>query len=341
MLKNVLRAVRSLAFAAVLAAAPALAQTYKDSGGTTVPGFVPLAGCTAGGNCAGPLSASNPLPVTGTFSASLGGFTPTSVGTPIAATISGATGTLPSGAVVVATNVGTANGAYCAIGSTSSTAQQYIGPNGGWFAFTIPTGATQMTCVTSTSTTTINLLGGSGLATGAVGGAGGGGGGSSAITTWAGGTLGAMANYGTSPGAVLVPGVNASITNAPTVNLGTLNGAATAANQVVGSNYGNQSNWVSGSGNVSTATQTQIIAAPSSSKLYITNAQCFRTDAGTSMASVTFNDTAGTVEALPAGGGSNVTFTTPLVVPATTAFKFTPSAALSTVYCSAQGYNAP
>jgi hypothetical protein len=34
-----------------------------------------------------------------------------------------------------------------------------------------------------------------------------------AIPTWAGGTLGAMANYGTSPGAVLVPGVNAFVTN--------------------------------------------------------------------------------------------------------------------------------
>jgi hypothetical protein len=32
------------------------------------------------------------------------------------------------------------------------------------------------------------------------------------ITSWAGGTLGAMANYGTSPGAVLVPGVNAYVT---------------------------------------------------------------------------------------------------------------------------------
>ena len=34
-----------------------------------------------------------------------------------------------------------------------------------------------------------------------------------ALPTWAGGTLGAMANYGTSPGAVLVPGVNAFVTN--------------------------------------------------------------------------------------------------------------------------------
>jgi hypothetical protein len=33
-------------------------------------------------------------------------------------------------------------------------------------------------------------------------------------TKWANGALGAMANYGTSPGAVLVPGVNAFVTNA-------------------------------------------------------------------------------------------------------------------------------
>lgn len=36
------------------------------------------------------------------------------------------------------------------------------------------------------------------------------------ITLWAGGTLGAMAAFGTSPGAVLVPGVNAFVTNFPT-----------------------------------------------------------------------------------------------------------------------------
>ncbi len=66
---------------------------------------------------------------------------------------------------------------------------------------------------------------------------GGGGGGSvtqgttpwvDSITTWGGGTLGAMANYGTSPGAVLVPGVNAFITN---TSLPLMTGAATSANQ--------------------------------------------------------------------------------------------------------------
>lgn len=44
------------------------------------------------------------------------------------------------------------------------------------------------------------------------------------VPTWAGGTLGAMANYGTSPGTVLVPGVNAFVTNS------NANGQATAAN---------------------------------------------------------------------------------------------------------------
>ncbi len=44
------------------------------------------------------------------------------------------------------------------------------------------------------------------------------------VPTWGGGTLGAMANYGTSPGAVLVPGVNAFVTNS------NANGQATMAN---------------------------------------------------------------------------------------------------------------
>src|SRR6266850_3819743 len=51
------------------------------------------------------------------------------------------------------------------------------------------------------------------------------------LTQWAGNTLGATSNYGTSPGAVAVPGVNAFITNTPTVtaNAGTnLNTSALA-----------------------------------------------------------------------------------------------------------------
>lgn len=49
------------------------------------------------------------------------------------------------------------------------------------------------------------------------------------VSTWAGGTLGAMTNYGTSPGAVLVPGVNAFITNASSVGTPTPQTSATYA----------------------------------------------------------------------------------------------------------------
>jgi hypothetical protein len=51
------------AFSLACAAAPALAQSYRDAGGTLVPGLAPLVGCTPTGNCSGPVSASNPLPV--------------------------------------------------------------------------------------------------------------------------------------------------------------------------------------------------------------------------------------------------------------------------------------
>jgi hypothetical protein len=53
------------------------------------------------------------------------------------------------------------------------------------------------------------------------------------VKQWAGGALGAMANYGTSPGAVLVPGVNAFVTNPtpttpPTSCSGTITSGGTA-----------------------------------------------------------------------------------------------------------------
>lgn len=55
--------------------------------------------------------------------------------------------------------------------------------------------------------------------------------GASSITTWAGGTLGAMANFGSSPGAVLVPGAN--VDTPTSSNLYT----AITAPLVAGSNY--------------------------------------------------------------------------------------------------------
>ncbi len=151
---------KRLPIAAIAAgfACPVWAQTFPSP-------VVPLVGCSSMGNCSGPVSSTNPMPVSG-------GFQPAAVGTPIAVTTSGVTGTLPSGTVVVASNVGS-NTAYCALGASSSTAQQPI-PAGGWFAFTVGS-ATQLTCLTSTGTTTVNTVGGSGLPMGSGGGSGSGG----------------------------------------------------------------------------------------------------------------------------------------------------------------------
>ena len=119
-----------------------------------------------------PCSSTNPLQISGSFSATTTGFPTTqSTGTPISVTTGGVTGTLPTGTVVVASNVGATNGAYCKLGASATTSDQLIPPNS-WFAFTVGA-ATQLTCITSTSTTTVNMVGGSGLPTGSGGGGGG------------------------------------------------------------------------------------------------------------------------------------------------------------------------
>lgn len=104
------------------------------------------------------------------ITASISGFTATSVGTPISVTTAGVTGTLPAGTDVVASNVGSTNDAYCALGASTTTAWQDIPPKS-WFRFSVGA-STQLTCITSTATTTVNLVGGSGLPAGS-GGSGG------------------------------------------------------------------------------------------------------------------------------------------------------------------------
>lgn len=164
---RLLRALSAALIAALLGLTPALAQNnWPTPGGSQADGAVEM--ILNGSNQAVPVSASNPVPVSGSFSASLSGFAPTSQGTPISVTTGGVTGSLPSGTVVVATNVGATNAAYCALGASATTSSQYIAPGGGWFAFTVGA-ATQLTCITSTGTTTVNTVGGSGLATGAGG----------------------------------------------------------------------------------------------------------------------------------------------------------------------------
>lgn len=131
------------------------------------------------------ISTAHPLPVSASVSASISGF-PTSqtTGTPISVTTGGVIGSLPTGNVVVATNVGTTNAAYCKLGASATTSDQYIAPSGGWFAFTVGAN-TQLTCITSTGTTTVNMVGGSGLPTGTGGGGGGSGGGAVTLASGA------------------------------------------------------------------------------------------------------------------------------------------------------------
>jgi hypothetical protein len=164
-----------LCFASAVAIVPSHAQA---------PATVKLCNGTQP-NC--PLVGSgNPLPVTGTISATLGGFTPSASGargTPLTVTTGDSSGTLPSGVVVVVSNVGTTNPMYCNVNGVAATvSDQLITANGGWFAFTIPAAVTTLHCIATGGSTTANMLGGSGLATGTGGGSGGGGGGGGAIT---------------------------------------------------------------------------------------------------------------------------------------------------------------
>jgi hypothetical protein len=160
-------------FALACSLSPVQAQPVKivASCGTVSPAF-----STAFQSAILTMDVNGNLCTAASVSASISGFpTVQSTGTPIAVTTGGVTGTLPAGAVVVASNVGATNGAYCKLGASATTSDQLIPPNS-WFAFTVGAN-TQLTCITSALTTTVNMVGGSGLPTGSGGGGGGGGGG--------------------------------------------------------------------------------------------------------------------------------------------------------------------
>lgn len=181
--------------------------------------------CVNGSACWLQVDVNGQLKVTGSFSSSTTGFpTIQSTGTPISVTTGGVTGTLPTGAVVVASNVGSTNGAFCKLGASATTSDQLIPPNS-WFAFTVGAN-TQLTCITSTSTTTVNMVGGSGLPTGS-GGGGGGSGGTSNITQVAGTAVNAgVAATGALPIDTLATGNLISAINAGAAPVAA--GAATA-----------------------------------------------------------------------------------------------------------------
>src|SRR6185312_16007753 len=139
----------------------------------------------------------NPGSVSGTFSASLGGFTPSASGarmTPLSVTTADSSGSLPTGAVTVVSNVGATNPMFCNVnGVAATTSDQLISPNS-WFAFTIPVTITTLHCIATGGTTTANGVGGAGLPTGA-GGGGGGGSSSNASVSTTGSSVPASATY--------------------------------------------------------------------------------------------------------------------------------------------------
>ena len=227
--------------ATLLSGAPAYAQTYQDLGGTYVRGIVPIQPGV------GPLfTSANPGKISGSFSASLSGFQPTSAYATLSVGASSSRVALPSGTVVVVYNTGS-NVAYVTLGGSSVTAttSNDVVPAGGWMAFTVGPN-TFLAAIESAGATTLTLSGGSGLPTGASGGGGGGGSGSNASVGSTGSTAPGSATYngmlvtggnmvgasgsawGSAPTGLNVLGVNADVLSSalPT-------GAATAANQEV------------------------------------------------------------------------------------------------------------
>lgn len=94
---------------------------------------------------------------------------------------------------------------------------------------------------------------------------------------------------------------------------------------------------VRGTANTTGTGATTIIASAGGSlKNYVTGLQCSNTSATT--VTITMSDSASSVFIVPANGGSNISFAIPLATAAATAFTFTSSSGVTTLYCSAQGY---
>lgn len=151
------------------------------------------------------------VPGTNTFVTNpvgIGGYTSSHLGTPFSAGVTSVTGTATtSGTYAVAQNVG-AVGAYCVAGAGPATvSSQYVGPSGGQWAWYNSAGITQISCITASSSSTINWTTGDGLPS--LAGGGGGGGAIGNITQWNSVALGSPTAWGSAPsGNVIGANVN-------------------------------------------------------------------------------------------------------------------------------------
>ena len=190
MKERMIRWIAAAVLALVLAPA-CLAQTYRDSNGTAVPGVVPLVGCSPLGPCGGPISNANPLPVTGTFSASLAGFSPSGSNASLSASDAASHNVaLPTGTDFRVENKDS-NPVYCVPGTssgvTATNASGFIAASStrGLHGLYGSTPYSYLACISPTSSLSVTIEGGAGI----VADSGGGGGGSGAgVPTGAAGT---------------------------------------------------------------------------------------------------------------------------------------------------------
>ncbi len=121
-------------------------------------------------HCVAPNS-SGQMPVTGTFTASLGGFTPSGDYATLAVTDASGRAALPAGTVVVIQNVGTAT-AYVNLGDGSAVATtgNIQIPQDSWISLTVGSNTYFAGIADTGLTTTLTVTGGDGLPFGSVGG---------------------------------------------------------------------------------------------------------------------------------------------------------------------------
>ena len=103
--------------------------------------------------------------------------------------------------------------------------------------------------------------------------------------------------------------------------------------------FANKENMLRFSGSTIVTTAFNLVPAQGASvKTYITDIECGRTDSGLTPITVTFNDTGTTVLTIPPSGGWSKSFQTPIVTAANATLTMTWSSAVSTAFCSVQGF---
>ena len=183
------------------------------------------------------VNSGNPLPVSGSFAATISGFAPGAYNAPLTVSSTSQTVALPTGTTVVFFNTGS-NTAYVVLGTGSGVSASLVDipvPAGGAIPLAVGNN-TFYAAITSSGTTVLNVAGGAGLFTGV---AGTGGGGSSGPLTANQGTA------GSTPWPVTVQGALPSGTN----SLGSVTSndggtAGTGINQPAGG--AGVSGWLSG-----------------------------------------------------------------------------------------------